>query len=83
LCGESKVVICDEPTSGLDPFTRQIVWDVLQQEKICRTVLIATSIIEEADYLGDRIAIISNGVMKCCGSSFYLKRKFGIGYRLV
>lgn len=38
---------------------------------------------DEADVLGDRIAIISNGQLKCCGSSLFLKSMFGDGYHLV
>jgi len=38
---------------------------------------------DEADILGDRIAIISNGVLKCCGSSSFLKSTFGEGYHLI
>lgn len=35
---------------------------------------------DEADYLSDRIAIMSNGKMRCCGSSLFLKRLYGVGY---
>ena len=38
---------------------------------------------DEADYLGDRIAIMSKGNLKCCGSPLYLKSKYGDGYNLV
>ena len=37
---------------------------------------------DEADLLGDRIAIIANGNLKCCGSSLFLKSMFGNGYYL-
>ena len=37
---------------------------------------------DEADILGDRIAIISHGKMCCCGSSLFLKKCFGSGYYL-
>ena len=37
---------------------------------------------DEADILADRKAIVSGGKLKCCGSSLYLKTKFGIGYNL-
>jgi ATP-binding cassette subfamily A (ABC1) protein 1 len=37
---------------------------------------------DEADYLGDRIAIMSQGKLRCLGSSVYLKNKFGAGYNL-
>jgi len=37
---------------------------------------------DEADILGDRIAIISHGKLRCVGSSLFLKTKFGDGYHL-
>ena len=37
---------------------------------------------DEADMLGDRIAIISQGKLCCCGSSLFLKSRFGSGYYL-
>lgn len=35
---------------------------------------------DEADVLGDRIAIISQGKLQCCGSSLFLKGHYGNGY---
>lgn len=37
---------------------------------------------DEADLLGDRIAIISHGKLKCCGSPLFLKSTYGDGYKL-
>lgn len=37
---------------------------------------------DEADILGDRIGIMSNGSIICLGSSLFLKNKFGVGYNL-
>ena len=37
---------------------------------------------DEADYLGDRIGIMGDGRMLCCGSSVFLKNKFGVGYSI-
>ena len=37
---------------------------------------------DEADYLGDKIAIMGEGELKCLGSSTFLKNKFGDGYNL-
>ena len=37
---------------------------------------------EEADVLGDRIAIMADGRIKCCGSSLFLKKFYGTGYTL-
>ncbi|XP_035208285.1 ATP-binding cassette sub-family A member 3-like isoform X2 [Stegodyphus dumicola] len=83
LVGGSRVVILDEPTSGMDPFNRRSLWDVLQSEKEDRTILLTTHFMEEADVLGDRIAIMSNGEIQCCGSPLFLKKKYGAGYHLV
>lgn len=38
---------------------------------------------DEADILGDRIAIMAEGNIKCCGSSLFLKSKYGVGYHMV
>lgn len=37
---------------------------------------------DEADLLGDRIAIMGDGKLRCCGSSLFLKRAFGVGYNM-
>ena len=43
----------------------------------------STHHMDEADILGDRIAIISSGQLRCSGSSLFLKSRFGSGYYLV
>lgn len=83
LCADSKVVLFDEPSSGVDPSARRALWDLLQQEKKGRTVLLSTHHMDEADVLGDRIAIMAVGKLKAVGSAFFLKKQFGVGYHLV
>ncbi|XP_075748661.1 ATP binding cassette subfamily A member 3 [Rhipicephalus microplus] len=82
LIGHSKVVILDEPTAGMDPAARRDMWDLLLAEKVQRTILLTTHSMEEADAIGDRIAIMSNGVVQCCGSPFFLKKNLGAGYHM-
>lgn len=67
----------DEPTSGMDPASRRATWDLLQQQRSNRTILLTTHFMDEADLLGDRIAIMAKGELQCCGSSLFLKRKYG------
>uniref|UniRef100_A0A672NM26 ATP-binding cassette sub-family A member 3-like n=1 Tax=Sinocyclocheilus grahami TaxID=75366 RepID=A0A672NM26_SINGR len=83
LIGDSKVVMLDEPTSGMDPSARRATWDLLQGEKRGRTILLTTHFMDEADLLGDRIAIMASGELQCCGSSLFLKNKYGAGYHMV
>ncbi|MXQ90012.1 hypothetical protein E5288_WYG013993 [Bos mutus] len=78
LLGGSKVVILDEPSSGMDPFSRRATWDILQQFKHDRTILLTTHYMDEADILGDRIAIMVKGTLQCCGSSIFLKKTYGL-----
>uniref|UniRef100_A0A8C6KCC1 ABC transporter domain-containing protein n=1 Tax=Nothobranchius furzeri TaxID=105023 RepID=A0A8C6KCC1_NOTFU len=80
--GGSKIVILDEPTAGVDPYARRGIWDLLLKYKQGRTIILSTHHMDEADILGDRVAIISHGRMRCCGSSLFLKKSFGSGYYL-
>ncbi|XP_061922729.1 phospholipid-transporting ATPase ABCA1-like [Entelurus aequoreus] len=80
--GGSKIVILDEPTAGVDPYARRGIWELLLKYKPGRTIILSTHHMDEADILGDRIAIISHGKMRCCGSSLFLKKCFGSGYYL-
>uniref|UniRef100_A0A8C1BBG7 P-type phospholipid transporter n=1 Tax=Cyprinus carpio carpio TaxID=630221 RepID=A0A8C1BBG7_CYPCA len=80
--GGSKVVILDEPTAGVDPYARRGIWDLLLKYRTGRTILLSTHHMDEADILGDRIAIISHGKLCCVGSSLFLKTQLGTGYYL-
>ncbi|XP_032182961.1 ATP-binding cassette sub-family A member 17-like isoform X2 [Mustela erminea] len=80
LIAGSKVLMLDEPTSGMDALSRRAIWDLLQQHKSDRTVLLTTHFMDEADLLGDRVAIMAKGELQCCGSSMFLKWKYGGGY---
>ncbi|XP_053268090.1 retinal-specific phospholipid-transporting ATPase ABCA4 [Pleuronectes platessa] len=80
--GGAKVVILDEPTSGVDPYSRRSIWDLLLKYRAGRTVIMSTHHMDEADLLSDRVAIISQGRLFCCGSPIFLKNCFGAGFYL-
>ncbi|XP_040560974.1 retinal-specific phospholipid-transporting ATPase ABCA4 isoform X3 [Gallus gallus] len=80
--GEAKVVVLDEPTSGVDPYSRRSIWDLLLKYRSGRTIILSTHHMDEADILGDRIAIISQGKLFCSGSPVFLKNCFGSGFYL-
>lgn len=80
LIGDSKLILLDEPTSGMDTTTRRRFWEMLKQYKKDKIIILTTHYMDEADILGDRICILAEGVVQCCGSSLFLKNRFGIGY---
>ncbi|XP_075395947.1 retinal-specific phospholipid-transporting ATPase ABCA4 [Tenrec ecaudatus] len=80
--GDSKVVVLDEPTSGVDPYSRRSIWDLLLKYRSGRTIIMSTHHMDEADLLGDRIAILSQGKLYCAGTPLFLKNCFGTGFYL-
>ncbi|XP_057694706.1 phospholipid-transporting ATPase ABCA1-like isoform X3 [Corythoichthys intestinalis] len=80
--GGPKVVVLDEPTAGMDPHARRGIWDMLLKYRRDRTIILATHYMDEAEILADRIAIISQGRLCCCGSPLFLKSKLGVGSTL-
>ncbi|GBG28177.1 ABC transporter ATP-binding protein [Hondaea fermentalgiana] len=82
LIGDPKLVTLDEPTTGMDVETRREVWDMINQAKKGRVIILTTHSMEEADILGDRIGVMSKGRMQALGTSLRLKSKYGRGYRL-
>ena len=71
-----------KPTAGLDPVARRQLWELVQKNRQGRAILLTTHFMDEADILGDRIAIVKEGRLRCLGSSAYLKSTFGVGYLL-
>ena len=80
--GGSKVILLDEPTSGMDTYARRYLWEMLKGYKKDRIIILSTHYMDEADYLGDRIGIMGKGKLITCGSSLFLKKRFGAGYDL-
>nr|UOU03311.1 ATP-binding cassette subfamily A2 [Brachionus rubens] len=80
--GDANLVILDEPTAGVDPHARRAIWDLLLKYKQGRTIILSTHHMDEAELLGDRIAIISSGSLQCCGTSLFLKNALGEGNNL-
>lgn len=64
----------------MDPITRRHVWDIIEDAKKGRSIVLTTHSMEEADILSDRIAIMAKGRLRCIGTSIRLKSRFGTGY---
>lgn len=82
LIGDPKMIFLDEPTAGVDAYSRRKLWTLLKNRKQGKVILLTTHFMDEADILADRKAIMSKGKLRCCGTSLFLKNKFGLGYHL-
>ena len=62
LINDPEVVFLDELTTGLDPQARRAIWDFVRGIRDRgKTVLLTTHLMEEAERLCDRVAIIEHG----------------------
>jgi len=62
LINDPEVVFLDELTTGLDPQSRRAIWDLVRGIRDRgKTVLLTTHLMEEAERLCDRVAIIERG----------------------
>ncbi|KAJ3085592.1 hypothetical protein HK102_014025, partial [Quaeritorhiza haematococci] len=82
LIGDPLVVFLDEPTTGLDPEVRRTIWNIINDAREGRTIVLTTHSMDEAEVLAQRIGIMSRGRLRCLGSPMHLKQKYGSGYRL-
>ncbi|MDI9645034.1 MAG: ABC transporter ATP-binding protein [Candidatus Verstraetearchaeota archaeon] len=80
LLHRPRLLILDEPLNGLDPRSAKIVKDLLN--KLCKegvTTVFSTHVLEIAQAICDRVAILSNGSLLSEGSLEELKAKSGMG----
>jgi ABC-2 type transport system ATP-binding protein len=62
LINDPELVFLDELTTGLDPQARRAIWDLVRGIRARgKTVLLTTHLMEEAERLCDRVAIIEHG----------------------
>jgi len=73
-----EILFLDEPTTGLDPRSRNQVWDLVRRiADEGTTVLLTTQYMDEADRLGERLAVIDHGRVIAEGTSRDLKTSVG------
>jgi len=66
----------------MDPMSKRHVWQLIQEMKKDRVIVLTTHSMEEADVLADKLAVMVHGKMRCVGNSLHLKSRFGDGYRV-
>lgn len=76
LINDPELVFLDELTTGLDPQARRAIWDLVRGiRQRGKTVFLTTHLMEEAERLCDRVAIIDHGRIIDIGTPAQLVRR--------
>jgi ABC-2 type transport system ATP-binding protein len=81
LVHEPEIVVLDEPSEGLDPQSRRVLWNYIKslRDDEGKTVILTTHLMDEADKLSDRVAIIDHGQLIRLDTTENLKKEIGEG----
>ena len=78
LLHEPKILFLDEPTVGLDPAIRRKIWALIKKIQMDgTTIFLTTHYIEEAEFLADRVAFLSEGTLITVGKPKELINSLG------
>jgi len=78
LLPKPRLVFLDELTTGLDPQARHAVWDLIRDVRAGgATLILTTHLMEEAEELCDRVAILDRGTIVASGTPTDLIRDLG------
>jgi len=74
IASKAEVLFLDEPTTGLDPIIRRQIWASLRRmvEK-GRTIVLTTHLMEEAEMVSDKIAVVDHGTLVAAGTPNEIK----------
>ena len=76
LINDPELVFLDELTTGLDPQARRAIWDLVRGIRDRgKTVFLTTHLMEEAERLCDRVAILDHGRIIDIGTPAELVRR--------
>jgi ABC-2 type transport system ATP-binding protein len=80
LSTEAEIIFLDEPTTGLDPISRREFWEVLEEIRKDRFVVLTTHYMEEAEQLADTIGVLDEGKLIALGTLDELRRRLRYNY---
>jgi ABC-2 type transport system ATP-binding protein len=71
-----QLLLLDEPSTGLDPAARSDMWQYLRQlrERDGVTIVLTTHLLDEAERVADRVAILNHGRLAAIGTPAELSR---------
>lgn len=79
LVGRPELVFLDEPTTGFDPAARRKFWDTIAGLRdVGTTIVLTTHYMEEAQYLADRVAVMSKGMIVGIGTPTELANQLSL-----
>lgn len=73
--GNPELIILDEPTAGLDPKQRIAVRNYIAEIALDKTIIIATHIVSDIEYIAKEIIFLKKGVIADSGTSDVLLKK--------
>lgn len=84
LINNPKLVFFDELTTGVDPQARHSIWDLVREMRADgHTVVLTTHLMEEAEKLCDRVAIVDHGRLVALDTPAALIRNLGVESRVL
>ncbi len=75
LLGNPEIVILDEPTAGLDPKQRIAMRNYISGVSMNKTVIIATHLVSDVEFIAREIIMLKKGVISDSGSPYDLTAK--------
>ena len=80
LVGDPELIFLDEPTTGFDPAARRRSWSLIENlTSVGRTVLLTTHYLDEAEFLANRVAVLSGGRIVAEGTPAQLRASADAG----
>ena len=84
VASKAEVLFLDEPTTGMDPIIRRQIWGSLRKMvERGQTIVLTTHLMEEAEFVSDKIAIIDQGSIIASGTPGEIKSKVKAKARVV
>ncbi len=84
IASDAPVLVLDEPTSGLDAIGRRNVWSTLRDRAAQgKTIILSTHMMDEAEMVSDRLAIIKKGELVTIGTTNEIKQIVPFKYRVI
>jgi len=83
LLHEPQVILMDEPTAGLDPQNRLALWDIIRTlHEQGKTIVLTTHLMDEAEELCNRVAIMDKGKIIALNAPHRLIKKIDIEHTI-